>query len=163
MRRFRGMRDLPGGIDAVRRLPGYARLVWGLLRDRRVPPPQKMILVGIAGYLLVPFDIIPDFIPVLGQLDDLAVVLLALDLFIRTAPKDVVAEHLARISRGEDDMRRDLDQVQRLLGGRFTGIRNNLDRILQRERARLGTTDAASALERWQPGGAKGEDRKGRT
>ena len=163
MRRLRAIRDLPGGIDSVRRLPGYARLVWGLLRDRRVPPPQKMILVGIAGYLLMPFDIIPDFIPVLGQLDDLAVVLLALDLFIRTAPKDVVAEHLARISRDEDDMRRDLDQVQRLLGGRFTGIRNNLDRILQRERARLGTTDAASALERWQEGGAKGEDRKGRT
>ncbi|MFN2521341.1 MAG: YkvA family protein [Candidatus Limnocylindria bacterium] len=157
------MRDVSVGIEAVRRLPGYARLVWGLLRDGRIPPPQKMILVGVVGYLLMPFDIIPDFIPVLGQLDDLAVVLLALDLFIRVAPREVVAEHLARISRDEDNMRHDMEQVQRLLGERFVGIRNNLDRILQRERARLGGTDAASALERWQERGAKGEDRKGRT
>ncbi len=160
---FRRMRDLSGGIDAVRKLPGYARLVWGLLRDRRVPTPQKMILVGVVGYLLMPFDLIPDFIPIVGQLDDLAVVLLALDVFIKTAPADVVAEHLARISRDRDDVRRDLDQVQRLLGRRFAGIRNNLDRILQRERARLGGTDAAAALERWQERGANSEHRKGRT
>lgn len=125
--------------------------MWGLLRDGRVPPRQKLILVGIVGYLLVPFDIIPDFIPVVGQLDDLAVVLLGLDLFIRTAPADVVDEHLARISRDEDDLRRDTEQVAQLLGDQFARIRANLERILGRQRSRFADADeAGDALAEWQ-------------
>ncbi len=60
-------------------------------------------------------------------------------------------------------MRRDLEQVRRLLGGRFAGIRNNLDRILQRERARLGETDAAAALAQRRERRENREDRKGST
>src|ERR1700737_3253345 len=54
------------------------------------------------AYVVLPIDLIPDFVPVLGQLDDLAVVLLGLDLFIRSAPPDIVEEHLARISQDKD-------------------------------------------------------------
>ncbi|MGH2500676.1 MAG: YkvA family protein [Candidatus Limnocylindria bacterium] len=150
-KRFRPPRDLGAAIEAVRKLPAYGRLVWGLLRDGRVPAQQKLILVGIVGYLLVPLDLIPDFLPVIGQLDDLAVVLLGLDLFIRATPKEIMDQHLARISRKEDDLKRDMEQVQHLLGDRFAGIRANLEKILDRQRARFRSPDdAGEALAKWQ-------------
>ncbi len=150
-----GMRDLGGALDAVRKLPAYARLVWGLARDERVGGAQKLILVGIIGYLLMPIDVIPDFLPILGQLDDVAVVLLGLDLFIKAAPQDVVDEHLGRIAKGRDDLAKDMDQVQALLGDRFTGLRDDIGRIVEKQRARYRTVDdAVGALERWQGGAA---------
>jgi len=154
--------DIGGAIDAVRKLPTYARLVWGLARDGRVPGPQKLILVGVIGYLLMPLDVIPDFIPVLGQLDDIAVVLLGLDLFIKSAPDAVVDEHLARVARGRDDLTRDMDRVQSLLGDRFTGLRDDLGRILEKQRSRFRTTDeATAALEKWQDKGVGASHRTG--
>lgn len=151
--RLRAPRDIGGTIDAVRKLPAYARLVWALARDRRVPGQQKLILAGIVGYLLLPFDLVPDLIPIIGQLDDLAVVLLGLDLFIRAAPEDVVAEHLQRISKGKDDLTHDMEQVQSLLGERFATIRDDLQGLLARQRKRFRTVDdAADALESWHGG-----------
>ncbi len=95
------------------------------MRDGRVRARQKLILVGIAGYLVLPLDLIPDFIPVVGQLDDLAVVLLGLDLFTRGAPQAVVQEHLARIAADKDELRADLGRV-----------RATLDRIRAKDRQR---------------------------
>jgi uncharacterized membrane protein YkvA (DUF1232 family) len=129
-----GSPDLAEALELVKQLPAYARLAWDLLRDGRVPAQQKLILGGVAAYLVVPFDIIPDFIPGLGQVDDVAIVLLGLRWFIRSAPADVVSEHLAKIARNEDDMRRDLDQAQRLLGEGFAKVRDEFDRIVARQR-----------------------------
>ena len=163
MRRLRRPRDIGGAIELVRKLPTYARLVWGLLRDPRVPAAQKLILAGIAGYLVLPLDLIPDFIPLMGQIDDVAVVLLGLDLFIRSAPQDVVEEHLARIKRNSDDFTRDTEAAQRLLGDRFTAIRGNLERILTRQRARFDDpARAGDALEAWDKRQDKGGDHDGR-
>ena len=71
--RIRAPKDMGEVVDLIRRLPMYIRLVWALLRDGRVPAQQKLILVGIGAYVVLPIDLIPDFVPVLGQLDDLAV------------------------------------------------------------------------------------------
>jgi uncharacterized membrane protein YkvA (DUF1232 family) len=145
-----GSRNPKEVFELVRKLPLYVRLVWALLRDTRVPVARKGLLVLLAGYLVNPFDIIPDFIPILGQLDDIAVTLLVLDLFIRSAPKEVVDEHLARISRNEDDLRRDLAQAERLLGGTYVKVRDNLQGILDRGGKRFRSTDeAARGLESW--------------
>lgn len=150
-RRLRPPKDLGTAIELVRTLPSYGRLVWGLLRDERVPAQQKLILLGIVGYLLMPIDLIPDLVPVLGQLDDLLVVLLGLDLFIRAAPKPVVDEHLEKIALNEDDLRRDTERVQRLLGDRSASIRANLEQILARQRARFRSTEeAGDALQQWE-------------
>lgn len=150
MRRPRPPTDLGAALDAVRKLPTYVRLAWGLLRDPRVAGEQKLVLAAVAAYLVMPFDIIPDLIPVFGQLDDLAVILLGLRWFITHAPEEVVADHLARIARNEDDLRHDIDQVQRLLGERFDRIRDDLDRILARQRDRFrGADEASDELERW--------------
>ena len=130
----KGPADLGEAIELVKQLPAYARLAWDLLRDPRVPAEQKLVLAAVGAYVLMPLDIIPDFIPVLGQVDDVAVVLLGLRWFIRAAPEEVVSEHLARIGRNDDDMRRDLEQAQRLLGESFAKVRQEFDRMLARKR-----------------------------
>ena len=134
--RIRRPKDLGEALALARRAPTYARLVWALLRDGRVPLRQKLILVAVAGYLVLPIDLVPDFIPVLGQLDDLAVVLLGLDLFIRSAPPDVIDEHLTRIAQDTDQLRRDLATAERTLGDRFTDLRATLERIVPRDRGK---------------------------
>jgi uncharacterized membrane protein YkvA (DUF1232 family) len=108
--------------------------VWGLARDPRVPVEQKAVLGAIAAYLAFPIDIIPDFIPVLGELDDLAVLVLGLDWFIRNAPPDVVDEHMARIARHDDTLSKDLEKAGGLLEGRAKEVRATLDRIMARQR-----------------------------
>ncbi|MBC8447224.1 MAG: DUF1232 domain-containing protein [Chloroflexi bacterium] len=79
-------------IDIVR----HFRLVWRLLTDKRISPWLKAVIPGLAvAYLLLPWDLVPDFIPVLGQLDDLAVLLLGMQLFIELCPKRIVQEYLS--------------------------------------------------------------------
>ena len=70
----------------------FLKLVWRLLRDRRVPLFTKIIPVIAFLYLAWPTDIIKDFIPILGHLDDLVVVSLLLLLFIAASPGQVVAD-----------------------------------------------------------------------
>ena len=73
-------------------LPSFARLYWRLFRDRRVPILPKALLVLMLVYVVSPIDVIPDFIPVIGEMDDVAVVLSGLWLFIRLCPPEVVRE-----------------------------------------------------------------------
>jgi len=133
-RGIRPPKDVAEVVDLIRRLPTYIRLVWGLLRDSRVPGQQKLILAGIGAYLVLPLDLIPDFVPVLGQLDDIAVVLLGLDLFIRSAPQEIVDEHLAKIAQDKDQLRRDIATAERLLGDRLDEVRDTVSRIRTRDR-----------------------------
>jgi uncharacterized membrane protein YkvA (DUF1232 family) len=63
-----------------------------MLREKRVPLYVKVIPVVLLVYLAIPFDIIPDFVPVLGYLDDVALVLLALVLIIKFTPRTIVQE-----------------------------------------------------------------------
>jgi uncharacterized membrane protein YkvA (DUF1232 family) len=133
-RGFRPPRDPKEALETIRKMPAYARLIWALARDPRVPTRQKLVLGAVAGYLVFPIDIIPDFIPVLGQLDDLGVLIFGLDFFIRNAPKEVVEEHMGRIARNDDDLKHDLERAQGVLTNRASDLRATLDRILSRDR-----------------------------
>lgn len=73
--------------------PRLARLVWRLSRDPRVPARAKAITFIVAGYLVSPLDVIPDFIPGLGQADDLFVAAFALDQILNRVPDHIVREH----------------------------------------------------------------------
>ncbi len=85
--------------ELIREINHEVQLAWRLLRDPRVPSYLKVGIPAVTAlYVLVPFDFIPDFIPVLGQIDDIAAIVLGLRLFIQLAPKDVVAEHEAALS-----------------------------------------------------------------
>src|SRR5215471_4046678 len=74
-------------------IPDCIVLVTRLLRDERVPLRRKLLLVAVGGYLALPFDLIPDFIPVAGQLDDVLVVAFVLRRFLRTGGDQLVREH----------------------------------------------------------------------
>ncbi len=83
--------------DSDRRSPGFwmnllnnFRLAWRLLWDNRVPWSAKAIPIIAVLYVLSPIDILPDFIVGLGQLDDLAILLLGTQLFISMSPQDIV-------------------------------------------------------------------------
>jgi uncharacterized membrane protein YkvA (DUF1232 family) len=78
-------------------LPNFARLFWRLFRDPRVPYYLKGMVVATVLYVLSPFDIVTDFVPFVGQIDDLVLLLLAGYYFIRWSPRDVVREHVAAI------------------------------------------------------------------
>lgn len=122
-------RNVGEAMDTIKKVPTYARLVWGLARDPRVPMQQKLVLGGMAAYLAFPIDIIPDFIPVIGELDDLAVLIIGLDWFIRNAPPDVVEEHMARIAKHEDTLSKDLDSAGSVLADRAAELRATLERM----------------------------------
>ena len=74
-------------------VPNLTRLFAGLVRDRRVPRRAKIVLGITALYLAMPIDLIPDFIPIAGQLDDAIIAALALRYVLGTTPRDIVAEH----------------------------------------------------------------------
>lgn len=74
-------------------IPDCVVLLRRLLRDERVSRRGRLLLVGLIGYLAMPFDLVPDFIPVAGQLDDAILVALALRIVLRGAGPALVREH----------------------------------------------------------------------
>lgn len=92
-------------------VPDCALLLGALLRDSRVPRRHKLLLALAAAYLALPFDLVPDFIPVAGHLDDAIFVAVALRSLLRTGGEGLVREHW----RGPE---RSLLLVQRLASGR---------------------------------------------
>ena len=101
-------------VPVASRVPAYSRLIWALAMDARVPTNRKAILLGAAGYVLLGRDLIPDDIAVLGGIDDLAVVVLAVEVFFDGIPDDVLDEKIAELEIDRAAFRRDMDQVRRL-------------------------------------------------
>jgi uncharacterized membrane protein YkvA (DUF1232 family) len=87
---------LAGRREDARALAGFVPdcviLFSRLLRDARLPRRHKLLVAALLPYLLMPFDLIPDFIPVAGQLDDAVIVALVLRTVMRASP-ELVEEH----------------------------------------------------------------------
>jgi uncharacterized membrane protein YkvA (DUF1232 family) len=81
-----------GTIAMIRTAPRQAALVAGLLKDTRVPAVAKALLVGAGIFAVSPLNA-PGWIPVIGALDDIGIGLLALNLFFRMIPGDLLSEH----------------------------------------------------------------------
>lgn len=73
------------------------QLTWRLLKDERVPLWTKAIPVLTFLYLFSPLDVLPDFLVVLGQLDDVVILVGGMELFERLVPEEIVAEHKQRL------------------------------------------------------------------
>lgn len=92
-------------------IPDCLVLFQALVRDPRVPRRSKALLVGLIAYLAMPFDLVPDFIPVAGQLDDAIIVAFVIRSVLRAGGRELVTEHW----RGPQ---RSLDVILRLAYGR---------------------------------------------
>jgi uncharacterized membrane protein YkvA (DUF1232 family) len=85
----------------ARTLRRDAHAVYLAGRDPRVPWYAKAVAACVAAYALSPIDLIPDFVPVLGYLDEVIILPLGIMLAIRMIPDEVMAEHRASASRAE--------------------------------------------------------------
>jgi uncharacterized membrane protein YkvA (DUF1232 family) len=77
----------------ARFIPDCVVLVKRLLGDDRVPRRSKLLLAALGAYLALPFDLVPDFIPVAGQLDDAIVAAWVLRRVLRSGDRELLAEH----------------------------------------------------------------------
>jgi uncharacterized membrane protein YkvA (DUF1232 family) len=108
------------------RAPLYARLLWTLLVDARTPASRKAMLAGAVGYVLLGRDIVPDRIPILGSLDDVAVVALALDAFFSGIDDATLDEKLAEIGISRAAYEEDVARIRRLLPGPIRRVARRL-------------------------------------
>jgi len=104
-------------LPIASRIPMYTRLIAALIVDDRMPMQRKALLAGAAGYLALGRDIIPDDIPIIGGLDDLVVVILAVELFLDGVPDDLLVEKLTELGIDRAEFDRDIAQVRRLTPG----------------------------------------------
>jgi uncharacterized membrane protein YkvA (DUF1232 family) len=93
--------------EAQRIVKQHLSLCRALHGDPRTPRVSRWLLWAALGYALLPVDLLPDFIPVLGALDDLVIVPLLVFLAIRMIPRDVYREHRDRIVKEEGEFNPD--------------------------------------------------------
>lgn len=104
-------------LPLAARAPLYGRLLLELCMDGRVPASRKALLGFAAAYVASPIDLIPDFVPVISRLDDVAVVIVALDLFLEGVPRDVLLDKMYALGIDGRELERDMESVRRFLPG----------------------------------------------
>ena len=77
----------------IKQFPAYLRLLGGLMTDRRVAALDKLLVGAAIAYILMPIDVIPDFIPFLGEVDDLYLLVFALQRLIANTGRNVLYAH----------------------------------------------------------------------
>lgn len=82
-------------MGSISELPNFLRLLYGLITDNRVAAVDKLVVAGAIAYILLPVDVIPDFIPFLGEVDDVFLLILALQRLIANAGRAVVQTYWA--------------------------------------------------------------------
>ena len=85
-------------ISMVKRMPSYMKLIYKLYRDKDVPGRAKVTLSLALGYSISPIDLIPGFIPVLGQIDDVYFALKLLKKALAVCPEDISKKHMENCS-----------------------------------------------------------------
>ena len=137
-------------VELARRLPSYVRLAWALSREPEIPTVRRVALLAAVAYLVSPIDAIPGIIPVIGQVDDVLVVLVALRFALAGLSHENRLRHLHAAGLTEADSDADLDAIAAM--GAW----------LLRTSGRAGTRASAVALDvggRW---GAVAARRAGR-
>ena len=80
-------------MSYVRQLPQYLRLLGGLIADPRVAMIDKLLVAGAMAYIVMPIDLIPDFIPFFGEIDDVYLLVIALQRLVSNAGRAVLISH----------------------------------------------------------------------
>jgi len=114
-------------------VPRHGKLAYCLLRDERVPRAPKAVLLAALGVIVSPLDF-PAWIPVLGELDILALGILAVQTFIEACPEDIRREHEAALSAKNSIFDRDLHDTT-------AAARHGARRVVKRIRSRFKRGD----------------------
>jgi uncharacterized membrane protein YkvA (DUF1232 family) len=80
-------------MGTISEIPNFLKLLYGLLTDSRVNNVDKLVVAGAIAYILLPLDLVPDFIPFIGEVDDVFLLILALQRLISNAGRSVVASY----------------------------------------------------------------------
>jgi uncharacterized membrane protein YkvA (DUF1232 family) len=80
-------------LHYIRQLPNFLRLLFGLITDPRVATVDKLLVFGAIAYIITPIDLIPDFIPFIGEVDDVYLLVIALQRLISNAGRLVLLDH----------------------------------------------------------------------
>lgn len=118
-------------VDTIRQIPHYLKLLFGLVRDNRVSIADKLLVVAAIAYVLSPLDFIPDYIPFFGQVDDVFLIVTAVERLIANAGRHVVLDHWT----GAVDELHDLNVGRILSAATFflpPGIRRKLKKMAKR-------------------------------
>lgn len=111
-------------------IPKYIKLLWGLTKDKRVPTYLKAMTAGALLYLFAPLDLHPDFIPVWGMIDDLAVILLVIERFVSLCPREIVDEHLQKMEINLSDFDKDIKAVKEVATNTYLNVKDNVLKII---------------------------------
>jgi uncharacterized membrane protein YkvA (DUF1232 family) len=115
-------------------VPKHGKLAYCLLRDERVPRAPKALLLGALAVIVSPLDL-PAWVPVLGELDMLALAILAVQTFIEACPEDIRREHEAALDAQQSVFDRDLKDT-------VSAARSGALRIVRRIRVRFQRDDS---------------------
>jgi uncharacterized membrane protein YkvA (DUF1232 family) len=118
----------------ARELPRYGKLTYCLYRDSRVPQRNKIALAAAMALILNPVVDVPLRLPIFGEMDAVALTVLAVRVFVEKAPKDVVAEHEAQIALGTSVFDQDLRTGREGLRARLNDLRGRGQRVVARAR-----------------------------
>jgi len=125
----------------MRRVPAYLRLAWRLTREPLLSRARRAAVIGAAGYLVSPVDLVPGFIPVLGQLDDIALAIAALKFALAGLSPEVRRRHLDAVGLADDLLMDDL----RTLGVATAWLGRAGVRTTERAARKTGTVAVAGA------------------
>jgi len=131
------------------RAPLYARLMLALIMDERTPAGRKALLAGAAGYLLVGRDLVPDDIPILGGLDDVVIVVLAVDLFLDGVPQELIDEKLVELDIDRVAFNEDIARIRRLTPGPVRKTIRRIPELLGQAGAAFQSSGVGPRVRQW--------------
>ena len=114
-------------------VPRHGKLAYCLLRDERVPAAPKAVLLGALLLIVSPIDL-PAWVPLMGELDMLALAVLAVSTFIEACPESIRREHEEALKAGESTFDRDLRET-------YSAAREGSGRLFNRIRGRIWRRD----------------------
>jgi uncharacterized membrane protein YkvA (DUF1232 family) len=128
------------------RAPMYARLLLALVRDGRIPTAHKALVALALGYVASPIDLVPEWIPIVGVLDDVAVLVLALDAFIDSVPEELLQEKLADLGIDPAELARDRARIRRIVPAPIRAVAHRIPAVLDRVDAVIQRSGAETRL-----------------
>jgi uncharacterized membrane protein YkvA (DUF1232 family) len=147
-----GLRRLVGWaafLPLASRAPIYGRLFWELVLDERTPATRKAMLAAALGYLVLGRDIVPDDLPIVGGLDDLVVVVVAVDLFLDGVPSDVLDEKLDLLGIDRRAFLEDVARIRRFTPGPLRRALRSIPRALAFAGDTLDNAGLGSKVRTW--------------